>query len=917
MADQIRIGKEPRGQKTDRTAFNIDNNAFPVLFNAYAWRGRVKRKRGTIFLGQLQRQMQSVANSTPPTDWQVGQIGILDGSGNISVNLISLFSLETSSTLAFRPTSSSTSPILLSDGINTYTEPSTPDGTLIGTPSGLGTINYATGQITITGGAPVGILIGTFSYFPGLPVMGLKDFIPSNTTAQYPLQLSFDTTYSYQVKQSSSLVNFYTTNFYKNSKNPVFWTGADYQQFWTTNYQGALWATNNKPGFHFLKGTYISGSGTSIIRFQFNDPSGAPFQTLVINDVLWFNEWPNTTTINEITGTVTNIVNATTGTYDVTFTSNQTVSGIGIAQMLTNSLPNKDGIRWYDGDPTGGTGLPTGTGLGWVNFAPPLTEATVSIDNYTAKKYYLVGALIISRFKDRLIFFSPFIQSTDGTDPILLQDTALWSQNGTPYYTVSDSSNTASLVPINETASPKAFIVDQTGFGGFLPAGISQPIITVSNNEDVLLVGFGGDGRKTRFVYTGNDLQPFLFFSINSELPSSATFSAIALDKGAIDIGQYGIAMTDQQSSQRIDLDIPDSVFQIQALNNGVQRVNAIRDFFREWIYFTYPVNNSPTKFPTQSFLFNYRDNTWAVLYENYTAQGTFRYQNKNTWATIGAKFGSWSNWREPWNSGSTSAQFPSIIGGNPQGYVLIKSEGTGEARSGTILAITNNGGFAQINSINHCVNSNNPNTGTGDYLYIQNCLGTPAINNLVGQVTKVIDANNFVTDLPFPSGAYLGLGTFARLSQPLIQTKQFPFYWDQGRQVRLGVQKYLLDKTAGGQITVNIYLSQDASDIWNNGAIVPEIDVENSSLIYSQTVYTCPESTNLGLTPANINLQMPISTQAQQQIWHRMNTSLIGDSIQIGITLDDEQMRNFTFATDEIVLHEMILFIDKGPQLS
>ena len=38
-----------------------------------------------------------------------------------------------------------------------------------------------------------------------------------------------------------------------------------------------------------------------------------------------------------------------------------------------------------------------------------------------------------------------------------------------------------------------------------------------------------------------------------------------------------------------------------------------------------------------------------------------------------------------------------------------------------------------------------------------------------------------------------------------MIQTKQFPFYWDQGRKLRLCAQKYLLDRTTNGQVTVNI----------------------------------------------------------------------------------------------------------------
>jgi hypothetical protein len=134
--------------------------------------------------------------------------------------------------------------------------------------------------------------------------------------------------------------------------------------------------------------------------------------------------------------------------------------------------------------------------------------------------------------------------------------------------------------------------------------------------------------------------------------------------------------------------------------------------------------------------------------------------------------------------------------------------------------------------------------------------------------------------------------------------------------QIRLGVQKYLLDRTNNGQITVNINLSQDPETNWNSGAIVPSQNILNSTLVYSQLVYTCPESTNLGLTPANVNLQMPTASN-QFQIWHRMNTSLIGDSVQLGFTLNDAQMRNLQLATSEIALHGIQLTLYPGPLLS
>jgi hypothetical protein len=907
---QISFGNFQRGQVTNRTAFNIDNDAFPKMYNFYSWRGRALRKRGTLYLGQLTIQVQSAAD---PTMWQFGAITLTLGEAN----LLTFAGAPNSATIqqgSISLTDTTTS--------NIYTESSPPNGSLVGAPSGSGTINYATGEITIVGGGSH-TLVGKYSYYPGLAVMGLRDFSSTVSPPQYPFTLAFDTIYSYQTNQSGTKALFHNTTYYKATGNPFYWNGQNYQQFWTTNYpsttsnfSGSLWATNGNPGFHFVIGTYSSETGTANITFVFTVNS-LPYTTLIIGDQLWFNEWTSdSSTINGKVGIVSNISGASTGTYVVTFTGNQTVGGTGIAQTLTNSTLTitgqpQDGIRWYDGDPAGLSGIPSSSpAFGWVNFSPPLTATAVSIDSSPLALYYLVGAVAIVGFKDRLLFFGPYIQSSglngsSGT-VIQLQDTALWSWNGTPYYTTP--------VPFNQTADMRAYYVDQTGFAGYLPAGISNPITTVSNNEDVLLIGFGGDGRKTRFVYTGNDLQPFLFFNINSELPSSSTFSSVALDKGMLDIGQYGLTMTDQQSSQRVDLDIPDNIFQIQALNNGVQRVNAIRDFLREWVYFTYPVNydgaGQTPVFPTQTLLFNYRDNTWAVLYENYTTHGRYRPNTETSWATL--PYNNWSEWTDPWNYGGTSALYPSIIAGNPQGYVLTRDDGTNEAVSGTISAITNSSGSTKITSYNHCVLSLNPDTGIGDYIYIQNCLGTTSINNMVGRVIDVVDANNFVIDLPFPSGTYLGLGQFARLSQPILQTKQFQFFWNEGRQVVLGVQKYLLDKTANSQVTLNIYLNQDSTDAWNN----PDVQDYPSGLIYSQILFTCPESTNLGLTPANVNLQTPTAV-SQDQIWHRFNTSLVGDSFQLGITLSDAQMRNFNYATSEIVLHGIQLSILPGPDLA
>lgn len=960
MSQQIYIGNFKFGLVEDRLPFNIDNSAFPMMFNMYSWRGRAKKKRGTVFVGQLQFQIDS---TTGGEAWQYRKIGTTDGSGDLSVNLVTRFSLQASS--SFTPGSFS-----ITDGTNTFTEPSIPDGTLIGSPAGTGTINYATGDLSITGGAASANVTGTLSYYPGLPVMGLRDYAYNAsatsppTTTIFPYLLAFDTTYSYQIVQTSSATNFYNVSYYKESSNPVTWSGQDYQQFWTTNYQGALWATNNNPGFQFETIDTISvGNPTTITTAT---PHG-----LVSGDYVFF---------NEITGTNANLLNLQTAEITVTSTTEftvpinttgKTINNSGIFQTLTATSQSGDGIRWYDGDQTSATGLPTSSGVGWVNFSPPLTAATVSIDDETAALYYLVGARLIVPYKDRLLFFSPWIQTSTGS-AINLQDTVLWSWNGTPYY--------SSLTPVGETSDPRAYYQDQTGLGGNLPAGVGKPITTVGDNENALIVGFGGDGLKTRFVYTGNDLNPFNFYRINSELPSDSSFSTVVMDKGVLDLGAYGLTITDQQSCTRIDIQIPDEVFKIQRTNNGFDRVNAIRDFYKEWVYFSFPYDANTIIFPTRTLLYNYRDLTWAVFKENYTAHGIWRPTVKKSWLTTG--FRSWNEWREPWNSGSTQPLFSNIIAGNPQGYVLRQGLGVGEAISGTISAIVASGslpGNTQITSTNHCVELNDylylsgaisdtiltitgitqasqavitaTNTlSTGQYVQISDVSGMTQINgkmvevvsstgstftiNLdttlysaytsggeavvmllqaqIGQVISIVDENNFVIDLTLVGSTYEGLGHYTRLTLPLLQTKQFPVFWEEGRQTRLSAQKYLLDKTTNGQITVNVYLSMDPTSSWND----PMINEPPNSLVYSQLMYTCPESTNIGLTSFNTNLQMP-TANTQFQIWHRFNTSLIGDTVQIGFTLNDSQMRNLTYATSEISLHGVHLTVQKGPHLA
>lgn len=920
MGEKIVVGPINHGLRTDREPFVIDNDSFPVLINAYQWRGRIKRKRGTSFLGRLTRYFDSTNISYTSTS----TFALVAGAGN----LLTGFSLQANGNII--PGSVTITDTNTGD---VYTD--TPmNGTLLknGVADPGSTINYASGAITIAGGG-ADLVSASFLYYPDLPVMGLRDFVM--TSSAFPGTIAFDTVYSYNILTTTPH-NIYDVSFYKNppadptnlpgyvpktNVTPTTWNGADYQQFWTINYQGAMWATNgiNIP----FNPANVGMQFKDILTVTVLSPTTASLQItahgLVVGDFVFINEVVGTTGINFQTGYVTTVTDVNNVIVTFPFAVLATNGTGGIAQYLTNrSDVTKDSLRWYDGDPTDGLVPPGLTGQkGWVNFSPPLSQGTFSIAEAPQAIYYLVGARMIVNFKDRLLFIGPVIQTKAPGSQIYLQDTVIYSQNGTPYYTASytNSPNAAIdtpvsitnifhpiLVPTNQTAISPAYFEDQTGFGGFASAGIDEPINTVSQNEDVLIMGF--DTNQARFVYTGTDLIPFNFFLINSELGSSSTFTAINFDKGVSTRGSRGYIMTSQTEARRMDVEIPDQVFEVNLLNNGTERMTAQRDFINEWIYFTYPSNKITYRFPNQTLQYNYRDDSWAIFDECYTTYGNFRERTGFTWATIGQKYPTWDEWNDPWGAGASAVLQPNVIAGNQQGFVIQRNSGTDETTSLYIQNVTS----TTVTSPDHCLNE-------GDYIIISGVIGTigTEVNGKIFSVAPPITDNSFTLNPTVGTGTYVGGGLITRMSVPFIQTRQFPVAWGMSRKTRLGVQQYLITTTDDSQITLLIYLSQNADDPYNDGPIVPDTNVDNNSLIYSTVLYTCPESTNLGLTPANTNLQMPTAVQ-QAQIWHRINTSLIGDTVQLGFTLNDVQMRavddngNTISQFSEIELHGIIL---------
>lgn len=807
--------------------FLLSNDSFPVLNNCFLFRRRVLKKRGNKLLNRLRRDLENQA------------LGNTDGAGNFSGNIKSILSLETNSAIV--PGS-----IEITVGAQVFTEPATPDGTLTNGGAGTGTINYASMALTLDtdpnlAATPITI---TFSYYPALPVMGLEDFDDNQTS--FPTLVAFDTKYSYQINQSTD--EFYDVTFYKSTQVAFTWSGNDYQQFYSTNYEDALWVTNNKPGFHFRLIENVVAAANSTFTITGHGLSN--------NDYVFINEVNGVTGVNGVSGRVT-VVDPNNFTIPTPGAAGAYING-GIAQYMTRSTSNSiDGIRWYDGDPTL---VAPPDNKGWVNFAPPLSNVL--------QPEYLVGAKIVVPFKDRLLFFGVWKQ-TSSTGAIFFPNLMVYSQNGTPYY--------SQPVPQNLTFDFQAWFQNVAAKGGFLRAPVDQDVITVEDNEDVLICGFEESKRKV--IYTGDDSFPFFYQTINDELGTSCTFSSITLDQGVIDIGPYGIPFTSSTSSQRIDLQIPDEVFQISPLNNGNERVTAFRDYRNEFCYFTFvPKQRASDEFfffPNKTLLYNYRDNNWATFDENYTHYGFYRKSTSYTWATL--PFRTWASWTNPWNYGGLDERFPNVIGGNQQGFVMITDVGTANDKSQQITAISG----IIITSPDHCLS-------VGDFIQISDPISpTSIIDGFIAKVVNVLSQNAFTIDILY-TGTYVGGGSYRRIQNFEIRTKMFPTSWSAGRLTRIGLQRYLFDNAPGGQIVVNLYMSQTQS-----------VD-SNTSNISTYLPYT----NILGLGPET---EFP-NQENQDRIWHRMQNGFIGDTVQVGFTMSEAQLRNLDSNEAQIALHAIVL---------
>lgn len=527
-------------------------------------------------------------------------------------------------------------------------------------------------------------------------------------------------------------------------------------------------------------------------------------------------------------------------------------------QLFVTNNRATDQIRRWDGA--------TST---WFVFNPAYTS--------TDPTDTIEGCRCIVTFKDRLLLLNTY-ESVGGAAAVNYPNRIRWCQSGSPL-------DTDAWYQSPQTA----------GKGGWENLSTNEAIISAKVLRDRLIIFC--ERSTWELVWTRNSVEPFAPQQINSEFGVESTFSTIVFDKKLLGIGNVGINACNGANVERIDSKIPDEVFKIHNGSDGVERVHGIRDYDKEMVYWTLPDMDVDPTFPTRVLVYNYKNSTWAINDDSITTLGYLQNTNDMTWANV---TWTWAEWNDPWNAGEDQSEYPKIIGGNQQGYTFyIEPE---LPRNSAALQIT----LMSVGALDVVtVTCTNHNLRVGAYVLIEDAIGVTEVNNKIFQITSLPagdKVNTFTIVIPGITGAYLGGGTIARVSEIDIKTKDYNFYQKEGLNLIVTKASFFVDRTASGQITVDFLISSSPESMIAAG--------EASGAIIGTNILETSPYPSIG--PAEPVVVPPSQEAAQNKFWHALYPQAEGESVKLHFYLSDTQLRDLDIATSKFVLNAFSIYARK-----
>lgn len=837
MPNKKLVGRNYRtGLQKNREPFIIEDDAFVELFNAYVWRGRIKKKLGVVNLGRLRRDFVAYSlglSGASPWTFNVFTVATPIGAGEANKTLVPGTLIITIA-----------GPIVFTDQ---------GDGTLTSvTPGNSGTVNYATASVTLTHTAGAGAATtANISYYPGLPVMGLPSRVLSGINEKQ--LIAFDTKYAYQY---GNVINRFEQT---PSTLAVTWSGTDSQLFWAENAYEALWVTNGVAGLHGYSVTLFAAAAAGPPSTVNVTAAGNTFQ---VGDTVYFLNLAGAGAANNLKwGTVTVAGNPFTISNPATgYFANGVVTGVVLSPNVST---NGDGIRWYDG-------------TSWHNFNPPINGINA-----------LMGGGIIVFYRGRIVVLDTLEGNSLTPSATRYPQRARWSQNGTPFYVAPVP--TAANIGVEIEAWNETIV----GRGGYIDCPTTEQIVGACFLRDTLIVAFEDSTWKLR--YTNNELLPFVWERLDVELGCKGRFSGVRFDKVVLFVGSRGIIACDGVGVNRVDLLIPDIVFNFNNDNSGPERISGIRDFEEQIVYWTFPNDSEITGqvFPNRILLYNYLDESFAQLLDTFTTYGYWSGFDDLTWAQASRP---WEEYSRTWSGTGSNAKEPQVVSGNQQGFVQRVQQQVGNDATLQVTAVTVAANVpTELTIPNH-------NLPQQSIIQLSGFLALNAgLNGLVLQA-KYKDTNTVqlyvydpITDTygEFTGGSstYIGGGLVSRVDNFQILTKKFNPFLDDAVSARLKQTDFYVSGTSQGRFMVNIYIN-DLND-------TPANDTPSGNALSNRVE-----------TFAN-----PYEPAGQDKYWHTLFDTATGNLFQIEILYGNQEMNDSGIFNSEVTIHSIAPQADVASQ--
>jgi len=512
----------------------------------------------------------------------------------------------------------------------------------------------------------------------------------------------------------------------------------------------------------------------------------------------------------------------------------------------------------------------------WTQFRPVFEVAANVVDKYVQT------AKIILPFKDRLILLNTIERDvTAGTNAEHV-NRCRFSHNGTPF-PADVPDNVASAVSNAWLEGSQTWTIGGTtrrsDGAGFIDAPTEEEIESAEFIKDRLIVYF--ERSTWELAYTGNQVQPFLWQKINTELGSKSLKAPVPFDKAIFTVGRTAIHGCSGTNVTKINEEISDQIFEFRNSNEGLARICGIRDYFTEVVYWSFTSINADERsniFPDKVLIYNYIGDAWGIADDTITAFGYYEEQGGLTWED--SPF-TWEQANFTWDSATNQTKYRQIIAGNQQGFVFICDAGVSTNEGN--LQITNleyAGADLHCTIINHTLNDN-------DFIRLIDPIGVSLTGTGIYRIA-IVDSNTLKLLEVAMTGTYTGGGRAARVSKIDILSKQWNFYIDKGKNFYLAKIDFAVQRTDSGELTVDYFPSATSLSMIENAQI-------NDCIMGDNTLQTYP----FDLYPLE---------QVQSRLWHPVYFQTDGECVQIRIFLSDEQMLDESISASDFQLEGMVI---------